>query len=195
LEAFLRRYGDTFYGDLARARLEDLKKKEVSPPLLSPSGETKTAALPKTQELARSQSEDLRAVVRQATKTRDQVALVVEITNVGPNRIGLAVEEYPIGVAGSLLGDDGTSCSLPRVQGIVRLWVYGNYDGGVEDSQQTSVGSQSSITTVISFAAGDCKGPRRSNSALLTLPLFFVNDRAIKKRSSLVIPSIPLGER
>ena len=35
LEAFIRRYGDTFYGDMARARLEELKKSQiavVSPP-------------------------------------------------------------------------------------------------------------------------------------------------------------------
>jgi hypothetical protein len=31
LDSFIRRYGDSFYADLARARLEELKKSQVSP--------------------------------------------------------------------------------------------------------------------------------------------------------------------
>lgn len=190
LEAFLRRFGDTFYGDVARARLEELKRqKEVS---VSPSAGAKPAVPPQVRELARAQSEELRAVVRQATRTREQLAVVVEITNTGRDRIGIAVEEYPLGIAGSLLGDDGTSCTVSRVQGLVRLWVYSNYDAGVEESQQTIIAPNSSVTTVISFAASECKGPKQLNSGLLTLPLFFFNGKAITKHSSLVIPSIPL---
>ena len=191
LEAFVRRYGETFYGDLARARIEDLKKQKAAAARPPP---PPTGAQPQARELARAESEGLLAIVRQATKTKDQIALVVDITNTGRKRIGLAVEQYPLGNAGTLLGDDGTSCSNPRLQGLVPLWVYGNYDAGVEDRQQTLIGAQASVTAVISFAARDCKGAKRLKTGLLTLPLFFISERAINKRSSLVIPSIQLGE-
>jgi uncharacterized protein len=45
LESFIRRYGDSFYGDLARARLEELKKNQVAvvaPPPSAPGGAVKT---------------------------------------------------------------------------------------------------------------------------------------------------------
>jgi formylglycine-generating enzyme required for sulfatase activity len=41
LESFIKRFGDSFYGDLARAQLEDLKKRQVAvvaPPVAVPSG-------------------------------------------------------------------------------------------------------------------------------------------------------------
>jgi hypothetical protein len=49
LDSFIRRYGDSFYADLARARLEELKKSQVgviAPPASTASAET--AAPPST---------------------------------------------------------------------------------------------------------------------------------------------------
>jgi hypothetical protein len=47
LEAFIRRYGDSFYGDLARARLEELKKMHADTPaqVLAPASPNEPGSL------------------------------------------------------------------------------------------------------------------------------------------------------
>lgn len=142
-------------------------------------------------ELARGQAPGLSAVVRQAIITRDRISLIVELKASGRS-VGIALQEYPMGVAGGLEGDDGTACGSPRVEGIVKLWVYGNYDAGIEDSQFTLIEPGSTTTAVIAFSAAACKGNKRLKSGTLSLPLTFIENRAIRRKANLVIPSIPL---
>jgi hypothetical protein len=191
LGSFLQRFPTGIYADFVRARQNELgcgKTAAVAPVPASPTSP------PPARELARFESDDLRGVVRQATKTRERISIVVEITNKSSRPLGLGVEDYPGGLAGKLLGDDGTSCGGIAVQGLVRFWVYSNYSLGVEPSQQTILGPNRSVTAVFTFPSADCTGPKRLTSGLLTVPLVTISDGAIKKRSSLVVPSISLGE-